>query len=109
MKDSLAGSASLIWSADLPMGQWEGVTFSFSPNRRVQEIRLVNRGLTGCLPARSGELTGLTQPELCDNGLSGEIPSQLGRLSSLTQRHLDDIELSGAIPTELGDLSTLIV
>ena len=102
-RDTLAGSATLNWSADTPIADWEGVTVGGTP-RRVTGLGLDNRQLTGTIPAELGSLSNLS---LFVNRLSGEIPSELGSLSNLRVLHLGDNQLSGEIPSELGSLSDL--
>ena len=53
-RDTLAGNATLNWSADKPMTEWEGVIFAGSPPR-VIALDLSARGLTGELPTETGE------------------------------------------------------
>ena len=105
-RDTLAGSASLNWSADTPIGQWDGVTVSGSP-LRVTELTLIGRELTGAIPAELGSLTQLHSLDLGWNDLSDEIPAELGNLINLQTLDLYGNQLSGAIPAELGNLTNL--
>ena len=129
-RDTLAGSAMLNWSADVPIAEWDGVTVGGTPER-VTRIDLRDKGLVGTIPAELGrlaslrvlslwqnQLTGtipavlsglynLTQLNLHSNRLSGEIPSELGNLSSMKSLGLSDNQLTGEIPSELGGLSNL--
>ena len=43
-RDTLAGSATLNWSADTPIAHWDGVTVGGTP-RRVTELNLENKGV----------------------------------------------------------------
>ena len=43
-RDTLAGSATLDWSADAANAAWEGVTVGGTP-RRVTELNLENKGM----------------------------------------------------------------
>ena len=130
LRDQLAGSAALNWTAGRPMAEWEGVVVAGTPSR-VQELRLIERGLTGGLPRELGQLTQLEEVDLRRNALgghippelgaapalralvlsrnflSGAIPAELGQMASLEVLRLDDNQLSGAVPAELGQLTTL--
>ena len=97
-RDTLAGTGgSLDWSADTPIGQWEGVTLRGTP-QRVTELTLSFKGLDGTIPSGLGNLNMLTHLNLRSNDLSGSIPSSLGDLSSLTYLNLHSNDLSGGIP-----------
>ena len=107
-KDDLRGTATLNWSKDLAMAQWNGLSVApQSAQARVIKLRLNNAGLNGSIPARLGNLTGLAMLELEDNTLTGSIPAALGGLTELTRLSLSRNTLSGGIPKELGQLSRL--
>ena len=105
-RDTLAGTGTLNWSADVPIAEWDGVTVGGSP-LRVTELRLADMELTGEIPAGLGSLANLEKLWLSENQLTGEIPAELGNLPNLVEQVLWDNELSGAIPAELGGLSNL--
>ena len=128
--DTLAGTGSLNWSANVPMEEWKGVRLDGTP-LFVQELLLDKSGLTGTIHPELGklsniktlwlphnQLTGEIPPtlgnlarlrllDLSGNELSGEIPPELGRLSGLERLHLNHNGLAGAIPKELGNLQAL--
>ena len=106
LRDTLAGSATLNWSVDSPIADWEGVNLAGSP-LRVTRLALERLGLTGVVPPELGELTGLKELLLGRNGLTGEIPPELGDLVNLGKLDLSDNQLSGEIPSELGSLAKL--
>ena len=81
-RDELAGDASLNWSADIPIREWEGVSVDDSTGR-VTGLKLASRGLTGQIPVAIGNLTGLKTLELEGNRLAGDIPPELGNLTNL--------------------------
>ena len=58
-RDTLAGTASLNWSADTPITEWNGVALG-EASGRVTEILLVGMGLNGRIPP---ELGSLVQPD----------------------------------------------
>ena len=105
-RDALEGTASLNWSPATAIGSWEGVTVGGTP-KRVQRLRLVEKGLTGSVPAELGKLDALTHLNLSDNELSGGIPASLGSLSKLEDLNLEYNQLSGEIPTAFGTLTEL--
>ena len=96
-RDTLAGTAKLNWSADTPIGQWEGVTLRGTPER-VAWLALSAKGFNGAIPTDLGELSMLTNLNLRSNQLSGSIPGSLGQLSRLTSLNLHTNKLSGSIP-----------
>ena len=105
-RDTLAGTASLNWSADTPITEWNGVVLG-GTHGHVTELGLGALGLNGRIPKELGSLANLTHLYLDDNQLTGEIPPELGGLSNLTELSLDNNQLTGEIPPELGGLSNL--
>ena len=105
-KDALAGTAALNWSVDVAITEWDGVKVSGTP-RRVTELKLANRNLTGVIPPELGRLTYLDALWLNGNRLSGEIPPELGGLVNLNTLLLYTNQLSGEIPSQLGTLTNL--
>ena len=106
VRDTLAGAATLNWSADLAIEDWDGVTVKVTP-QRVTALDLREKQLTGTIPAGLGSLSNLTSLILYDNQLSGEIPASLSNLSNLRGLTLYDNQLSGEIPASLSNLSEL--
>ncbi len=107
-RDTLAGTRSLNWSADMPIENWDGVTIGGAA-QRITEIELAHRDLKGSMPAKWGSLSGLVKLNLGFNDLTGTIPTELGDLSDLELLKLKGNELSGTIPAQLGNLSHLKV
>ncbi len=105
-RDTLAGSASLNWSADRAILDWDGITISGSP-LRVTTLDLAGRQLTGSIPPQLGNLTNLESLGLANNQLTGAIPPQLGALGSLQHLGLYFNRLTGAIPSQLANLANL--
>ena len=103
-RDTLAGSATLNWSADTPITEWEGVAVGGVP-QRVTGLRLNNRPLSGTIPPELGSLSNLQYLWLSSNQLTGEIPAELGGLSNLRRLDLSGNELSGEIPAEASPTS----
>ena len=113
-RDTLAGTASLNWSADTPITEWNGVVLG-GTHGHVTELDLGALGLNGRIPKELGSLSNLQQLYLWGNQLTGEIPPELGGLSNLTE--LPELgsdgavlwgnQLTGEIPPELGGLSNL--
>ena len=96
-RDTIAGTASLNWSADRPIMQWEGVTVRGTP-QRVTRLALFSKGLDGTIPSELGRLSMLTHLNLRTNGLTGSIPASLGNLGNLTYLNLHSNNLGGSIP-----------
>ena len=105
-RDTLAGTATLNWSADAPIASWDGVTISGAP-LRVTKLLLVDKGLNGEIPEEIGTLTGLREINLFLNQLTGELPSTLGDLSNMNSLTISWNTLTGDVPDELGNLSSL--
>ena len=105
LKDTLRGDAALNWSVDVAMADWDGVRTRGTG--RVTDIILVDKGLTGTVPAELGNLSGLQHLWLNINQLTGTIPPELGSMPAIKSLLLNDNRLTGPIPTELGNLTTL--
>ena len=106
-KDTLAGTASLNWGANLAMTRWQGVTLDSVPSLYVRDLILTDLSLTGSIPATLGGLADLQRLDLDENALTGNIPSELGRLRNLRHLYLFGNRLTGGIPHEIGDLGDL--
>ena len=97
-RNKLEGSARLNWSESTRIEQWEGVSISGTP-MRVTGLNLMDRGLSGTIPASLGRLSMLTHLNLRSNpGLSGEIPDALGNLRNLRLLNLHSNSHTGAVP-----------
>ncbi len=103
---TLAGTGTLNWSATTRISSWDGVTVGGTP-KRVTNLNLGARGLTGTIPAQLGRLTNLTSLWLSGNQLTGGIPVELGQLTKLRGLGLSGNRLTGAVPAELGNLASL--
>ncbi|RXI01652.1 hypothetical protein DVH24_015001, partial [Malus domestica] len=66
-----------------------------------------NKGLTGSLSPRLGDLSNLNFLILAGCGFSGIIPSELGKLGELLFLALNTNNFTGSIPASLGNLSNL--
>ena len=103
--DTLAGTATLDWSATTTISSWEGVTLNAS-STRVTALDLDDEGLDGSIPPELGGLFELTTLDLSTNSLTGEIPAELVRLSNLEEIRLSGNRLTGCIPIALEDVAT---
>ena len=83
-RDTLAGTASLNWSADTPITEWKRRRAWWNTSGRVTELYLGAMGLNGGIPPELGRLSNLRHLWLWSNQLTGEIPPELGGLSNLT-------------------------
>ena len=105
-RDTLVGTGSLNWSADIPITEWQGLGFYSTP-ARVTSLIIRAEGLDGSIPAELGRLSSLTYLNLRTNNLSGSIPTELGSLTKLEILILHSNRLSEPIPESLGNLSNL--
>ena len=104
-RDTLAGSATLNWSADLAITYWDGITVGGEP-LRVTKVVLSDRKLSGTIPPELAALTNLQELDLHSNQLTGPIPSQLGTLTNLQGVFLAGNALTGCLPEGLRDVAT---
>ena len=101
--DGLRGSASLNWSTEVAIEDWDGVSVSGSL-KRVTELDLSGKELDGVVAPELGNLTKQTVLNLSGNVLTGEIPYELARLANLMEFYVSGNELSGCIPDGLEDV-----
>ena len=101
-RDTLAGDATLNWSVNVPIEDWDGITIQGTPER-VAWLNIREGGLNGSISPELGRLSNLTYLNLRNNGLAGPIPSEFGNLTNLRYLGLNNNELTGPIP----DLSRL--
>ena len=76
--------ARVNWLSDKPMAEWAGVT---TEEGYVNELDLGSSGLSGEIPARLGELTGLKSANLRGNELTGCIPYNTRLRNALFQSY----------------------
>ena len=106
-RDTLAGDASLDWSADTDIDDWQGVRVERGDSPYVRVLFLPDAGLTGSIPAALGGLADLRRVDLDYNSLTGGLPRELGSLAGVELMYLNHNNLTGAIPPELGQLRNL--
>ena len=130
LRDTLAGHASLNWSSDTNMEEWDGIEVSRAAGRVIgldlmAHFEIEGKGLSGQVPLEFGMLSGLEYLHLgnrltvCSddecrevedherNRLTGPLPHQLSNLPDLTELDLSGNQLTGEIPFELGNLRYL--
>ncbi|KAL0312764.1 UNVERIFIED_CONTAM: Cysteine-rich receptor-like protein kinase [Sesamum radiatum] len=97
------------WTADGDPcgGAFEGV--ACNEHRKVANISLQGKGLTGKVPPAVAELKCLSGLYLHYNSLSGEIPREIANLTELTDLYLNVNNLTGTIPPEIGSMASLQV
>ena len=108
-RDVLAGTATLNWSSDTPIADWDGIgddSLQGSPTR-VTQLYLNGLGLDGTVPNELSNLSALKVLHLHDNELTGTIPSSLGDLSNLIYLYVHNNDLTDSIPVALGELTSL--
>ena len=108
IRRSVQGMGRLNWSADRPIGEWDGVTLGGTPPR-VRELALPGRGMRGPWPAALGRLTDLRVLDLSGNRLTGELAETLSELQQLERLALGFNNLRGPIPPTLRRLGRLVV
>ena len=95
-RDTLAGTASLNWSADTPITEWNGVVLG-ETSGRVTELDLGALGLNGRIPPELGGLANLHGLRLWGNQLTGEIPPELGPVQPDGLPELGGLQPDGCI------------
>ena len=107
--NTLAGTGSLDWSANIPIENWEGIELSLQENGRrwVSGLALTDEELTGMVPAEIGQMVRLESLILNGNQLTGHVPSELGQLTQLEFLDLSRNQLIGNIPAEFGGLTSI--
>lgn len=105
MRETLAETGTLDWSAGRPLAEWSGVTVAGTPSR-VTRLRLANRGLTGALSGLVGTLTELTELRLEGNALTGMLPSKMVKLRRLTDLSLVGNAFTVCAPPSLTEVAS---
>ncbi|XP_048429789.1 leucine-rich repeat protein 2-like [Pyrus x bretschneideri] len=88
-------------------GSFEGV--ACNEHRKVANVSLVGKGLSGRVSPAVAELKCLSGLYLHYNSLSGEIPKEISYLTELTDLYLNVNNLTGGIPSEIGNMTSLQV
>ncbi|XP_050228091.1 probable leucine-rich repeat receptor-like protein kinase At5g63930 [Mercurialis annua] len=88
-------------------GSFEGV--ACNEHRKVANISLQGKGLSGWVSPALAELKCLSGLYLHYNSLSGDIPKELGNLTELSDLYLNVNNLSGIIPPEISGMASLQV
>ncbi|XP_021736023.1 probable LRR receptor-like serine/threonine-protein kinase At1g34110 [Chenopodium quinoa] len=88
-------------------GSFVGV--ACNDHRKIANISLQGRGLTGKLSPAIGELKSLSGLYLHYNSISGEIPAEVGELTELTDLYLNVNNFTGIIPPEISHMTNLQV
>ena len=109
LKSSLDPEGKILssWTSDSDpcSGLFEGV--ACNEHRKVANISLQGKGLSGWVSPSVAELKCLSGLYLHYNNLSGEIPPQISNLTDLVDLYLDVNSLSGTIPPEIGNMASL--
>ncbi|RXI01127.1 hypothetical protein DVH24_001361 [Malus domestica] len=88
-------------------GSFEGV--ACNEHRKVANVSLVGKGLSGRVSPAVAELKCLSGLYLHYNNLSGEIPKEISYLTELTDLYLNINNLTGGVPSEIGNMTGLQV
>ncbi|XP_022845334.1 protein NSP-INTERACTING KINASE 2-like [Olea europaea var. sylvestris] len=97
--------SSWVSDGDPCSGKFEGV--ACNKHRKVANISLQSKGLTGKVSPAVSELKCLSGLYLHYNSLTGEIPKEIANLTELTDLYLNVNNLSGIIPPEIGSMASL--
>ncbi|KAI9154126.1 hypothetical protein LWI28_021360 [Acer negundo] len=110
LKDSMKNLNN--WKKTDPcVSNWTGVICTMDSNDgylHVQELRLLNKNLSGKLAPELGQLSHMTILDVMWNNISGSIPMEIGNLASLNLLHLNNNNISGQIPPEFYNLPQLV-
>ncbi|XVF51639.1 hypothetical protein PTKIN_Ptkin04bG0200500 [Pterospermum kingtungense] len=111
LKDSLDPTNKVLesWKGDGDPCSGSFVGVACNEHRKVANISLQGKGLSGKLSPAIAGLKCLSGLYLHYNSLSGEIPEELSSLQELTDLYLNVNNLSGNIPAEIGNMAGLQV
>ena len=99
-RETLAGTGSLNWRRNQPIGLWRGLTLGGAP-LRVVALHLENMDLAGRIPEQLGGLEQLVSLRLAGNQLTGPVPAEIGNLKNLVALSLENNRLPSGVPPEL--------
>lgn len=89
--------------------EWEGIVCDHDNNssfKRILEINLSGRNLTGLVPGDFGRLNAIVNLSLNNNNLTGPLPN-FSNLTKLEKLHLQNNNFSGSVPEWLFHLKNL--
>ncbi|XP_074281501.1 uncharacterized protein LOC141606313 [Silene latifolia] len=98
--DSRADGVLASWNNSVHHCNWDGVICG-NKHKRVIELDLYSRGLSGTISPFIGNLSFLNTIALFNNSLYGHIPPEIGRLFRLQRLGLFNNTLVGEIPANL--------
>ena len=79
VKETLAGTAELNWSLDVPITGWDGITVSGTP-LRITSLALPSRGLNGRIPAQAAYIETSVESGPERQSIDGAHPVGIGQL-----------------------------
>ncbi|CAM9001554.1 unnamed protein product [Rhodiola kirilowii] len=112
IKSALDPSNKILtsWTAEGdPCGSATFMGVACNEHRKVANISLQSKGLSGWISPSVVELKCLSGLYLHYNSLNGVIPKEIGGLAELSDLYLDFNYLSGSIPSEIGNMGSLQV
>ncbi|CAM8883440.1 unnamed protein product [Rhodiola kirilowii] len=74
----------------------------------LQQFTISYNHVTGPIPEKIGELSGLSWIDFKGNIFNGSIPTSIGKLTKLSQLYLGTNSLHGEIPSSIGNLTNLL-
>ncbi|CAM8982995.1 unnamed protein product [Rhodiola kirilowii] len=107
--DSLTNCTKLE-KLDLSSNMLSGTLFDSIGNFTfaLQRFSIARNHITGPIPERIGELSGLSWVEFSGNILTGTIPTSIGKLTKLSSLSLGSNSLHGEILSSIGNLTNLL-
>ncbi|KAJ7944805.1 Receptor-like kinase [Quillaja saponaria] len=97
------------WTTDGDPCSGSFVGVACNEHRKVANISLQGKGLSGWVSPAVAGLKCLSGLYLHYNNLSGKIPREISNLNELTDLYLDVNNLTGSIPPEIGNMASLQV
>ncbi|VAI37972.1 unnamed protein product [Triticum turgidum subsp. durum] len=73
----------------------------------LNELILLNSGISSCIPPEIGKLDKLTVLDLSSNGIVGKLPDTIGNMRALEQLNVANNMLAGEIPESICALPNL--
>ncbi|MGL5014627.1 MAG: leucine-rich repeat domain-containing protein [Bacteroidales bacterium] len=101
-------SWSEAWDLEVPFEQWYGIkTDLIDGQKRVVEVDLVNRGVSGALPEQLTDMTELRKFVIYNATINTTFPAWFSKFPKLTFLALPACGLRGELPEEVYEMTNL--